>query len=67
MTVKELVEFLLTQPQDIQVAYRLMSEQCLLKIVDIEITEECEPRPDGWIQSERPDMPKQTYLMFPGN
>lgn len=67
MTVKELIEFLQTQPQDLQVAYKCCSEQCLLEAEEIAIEEQCEPRPDGWIQHKRPDMPTQTYLMFPGN
>ncbi len=67
MTVADLIAFLQTQPQDLQVAYRIHSEQCLLAAADISITEEGEPRADGWIQNKRPDMPKQNYLMFPGN
>lgn len=67
MTVKELIEFLQTQPQDIQVAYGLYSEQILLKVADISIFEGCEPRPDGWVHDKRPDMTTQTYLLFPGN
>jgi hypothetical protein len=67
MTVAELIAFLQTQPQDIQVAYRLFSEQILLETTDIEVEEKCQPRPDGWIHDKRPDMPTQTYLLFPGN
>lgn len=67
MTVSELIEFLKTQPQGLQVAYNAYSEQLLLDKRDIEITECCEPRPDGWIQDKRSDMPTQLYLMFPGN
>jgi hypothetical protein len=67
MNVKELIEFLQTQPQDIQVAYMMCSEQCLLESKDINISEACIPRPDGWIQHKRPDKPTQTYLLFPGN
>ena len=67
MTVKELIEFLQTQPQDLPVAYRLYSEQVLLEESDIYTQEHCLPRPDGWIQHKRPDMPSQEYLMFPGN
>lgn len=67
MTVKELIEFLQTQPQDLQVAYRCFSEQLLLDGEDILILTASEPRPDGWIQNLREDMPSQTYLMFPGN
>lgn len=67
MTVAELIEFLQTQPQDLQVCYALFSEQILLKVDDMEIVEKCLPRPDGWIHDKRPDMPTQMYLSFPGN
>lgn len=67
MTVSELIAFLQTQPQDLQVAYRIHSEQTLLEADEIEIVELCEPRNDGWIQDRRPDMPAQKYLVFPGN
>ncbi len=67
MTVKELIEFLKTQPQDILVTFEQYSEQRLLEKEEIVITEKCFPRPDGWIQSKRPDMPTQKYLAFPGN
>lgn len=67
MTVGQLIEFLQTQPQDLLVAYRLFSEQCLLKVSDIVVEEKCLPRPDGWVQNKRPDMPRQEYLIFPGN
>jgi len=67
MTVKELIEFLQAQPQDLQVAYKCYSEQCLLRSEDIEHITFCLPRPDGWIQNFRSDMPSQVYLVFPGN
>jgi hypothetical protein len=67
MTVANLIAFLQTQPQDLQVAYKCFSEQCLLSLDDIVIAEACEPRPDGRIQNKRSDKPQQTYLMFPGN
>lgn len=67
MTVKELIEFLETKPQDLQVAHELYSEQYLLEAKDIDIRGCCEPRNDGWVQNERPDMPSQEYLIFPGN
>lgn len=67
MTVNELIEFLETQPQDIQVAYCCCSERCLMEKKEIQILELCEPRPDGWLQNQRPDMPTQQYLVFPGN
>ena len=67
MNVAELIEFLQTQPQDLEVAYCLHSEQCLMEIRDIGVIKACAARPDGWIQDARPDMPTQEYLLFPGN
>jgi hypothetical protein len=67
MTVAELIAFLQTQPQDLQVSYSRFSEQCLLEVGDICIEEACKAREDGCVQNKRPDMPTQTYLTFPGN
>jgi hypothetical protein len=67
MKVSELIAFLQTQPQELQVAYRCCSEQCVLEADEIRVGEACEPRADGWVQHARPDMPTQTYLIFPGN
>jgi len=67
MTVAELIEQLKTYPQDIRVAYKCCSESCLLEADDLEVTEGCIARPDGWVQNKRPDMPRATYLLFPGN
>lgn len=67
MTVAELITFLQTQPQDLPVAYRCCSEQCLIDPEEIVIAEKGLPRPDGWIHDIRPDKPTQTYLLFPGN
>lgn len=67
MTVAELIEYLQTQPQDMQVAYDVYSEHCLLEAGDIRLCQACEPRLDGWIQCKRDDMPSRTYLMLPGN
>jgi hypothetical protein len=67
MLVKELIEFLQKQPQDIKVAYRLCSEQCLLQSEEIEIVDLCHPRDDGWVQNKRRDKPTETYLLLPGN
>jgi hypothetical protein len=67
MTVKELIDLLLTYPQDLPVAYSIYSEQCLLEADDITVADLCRARPDGWIQNKRPDMPTQQYLLFPGN
>ena len=67
MTVAELIAFLQTQPQDLQVCYGLYSEQCLLKVEDIAVEELGMPRPDGWVHHKRPDRPSQKYLCLPGN
>lgn len=67
MTVAELIAILENHPPDLLVAYRCCSEQALMEPVDICIAEECEPRPDGWIQCKRPDKPTRSYLMFTGN
>ena len=67
MTVAELIAMLQTQPQDVQVAYQIFSEQCLLEPDDVRLVEACKPRDDGWIQDKRQDMETQTYLLFPGN
>jgi hypothetical protein len=67
MTVADLIATLQTMPQHLLVGYRCHSEQCLLEASDLNIVEACLPRPDGWIQSKRPDKPTQEYLMFPGN
>ncbi len=67
MTVAELIAYLQKQPQDLPVAYCVYSEQELLREEHIRIVEACYPRPDGWVQDARPDMPKQKYLLFPGN
>jgi hypothetical protein len=67
LTVAQLIEFLRAQPQDLLVAFRIYSEQCILEVRDIEIIDACEPRADGWVQDKRPDMPSRAYLVFPGN
>jgi hypothetical protein len=67
MTVADLIALLQKQPQDLLVAYKLFSEQCLLEEKDIEVQELCEPRADGWVQSKRPDKTKRSYLVLPGN
>jgi len=67
MKVYELIEFLKTKPQALEVAFRLYSEYAVIQKDAISIVTACEPRPDGWIECKRPDKPKQDYLMFPGN
>ena len=67
MKVSELIEFLKTQQQDLDIAFKCYSEQALLEFSDIIVEEHCLPRPDGWVQHKRPDKPCQKYLVFPGN
>lgn len=67
MTVAELIVFLQEQPQEVEVAYCLYSEQALLKKEDIHIKNLCYPRSDEWIENQRPDKPYKEYLVFPGN
>ena len=67
MTVAELIEFLKTQPQSVQVIYRCFSEKLLMSTDEIKVVEACEPRSDGWVQNKRPDRPSMLYLCFPGN
>jgi hypothetical protein len=67
MNVKELIEFLQTQPQELPVAYTCCSEQNTLEASEICIEELCEARVDGWVANERPDKRKIPYLVFPGN
>lgn len=67
MTVKDFIEYLQEQPQDIKVAYYCCSEQCLLDTDDIDVMDLCEERIDGWIQNKRPDKKTEKYLVLPGN
>jgi hypothetical protein len=67
MTVTELIQVLKNYPPDLQVAYCLYSEQALLSETDIKLADKCQPRSDGWVHDARPDKPKQTYVLLPGN
>ena len=67
MTVAELIEFLKTQPQDLQVAFQQYSENVLLEKEQITIEVLGVARPDGWVPNRRSDKPAETYLLFPGN
>lgn len=67
MTVSELIEFLKTQPQDLQVVHGMYSEYLLLNPDNIRIETLSEPRNDGWVASSRSNNPHQEYLVFPGN
>lgn len=67
MTVRELIKFLETEDQNLDVVYRLFSEKVLLEETNIVVEELCPPREDGWVQNKRPDKPHKPYLVFPGN
>lgn len=67
MTVAQLIELLQQHPPEMLVAYACYSEQVLLQPNEIKLFEGCHARPDLWVQNPRPDMPTQTYLLFPGN
>lgn len=67
MTVKELIEFLKTQPQELPVVYYCHSEQVLMEKSDIRIENLGKARMDGWVHDARPDEPTVKYLVFPGN
>lgn len=67
MKVSELIDFLKTQPQDMQVIYQCCSEHAELEADSIHIGDACEPRGDGWVANKRPDKPSKQYLIFPGN
>lgn len=67
MKVKELIAFLKKQDQELDVAYGLYSEQCLLESSKIIVEVHCVARTDGWIENARTDKPTQKYLVFPGN
>jgi hypothetical protein len=67
MKVKDLIEILKTYDQEMLVAYKLFSEQCLLEKEHLKVESLCEARPDGWIQDARPDIETVDYLVFPGN
>lgn len=67
MTVSDLIEFLQTKPQDLQVAFYYFSEKHLLEKSLIVVEKGGIPRQDGLIQATRPDMAQREYLVFPGN
>lgn len=67
VTVADLIAHLQTLDPSLPVVYRIFSEQCLLELDDLNVEALCHPRPDGWVQNKRPDMPSQDYLLLPGN
>lgn len=67
MKVRDLIQELEKYNPELDVAYELHSELCALEALDLEVEEHCVPRPDGWVQRYRSDIPCQNYLVFPGN
>jgi hypothetical protein len=67
MTVKDLIDGLKQFPADLQVVYPKYSEHCILDAADLIVDEFCIPRPDGWVQNKRNDMPSQQYLILAGD
>lgn len=67
MTNAELILHLQTLPQEAIVIYSCCSETTMMEQEQVHTYEACAPRADGWVQNERLDMPKQTYIYFPGN
>lgn len=67
MKVYELINFLKTQPQDLDVVYRFCSENVMLTDGQVAVKNLGLARSDGWIPNARPDKPTQQYLVFPGN
>ena len=67
MIVKELIEFLQKQPQDLPVAYKCCSEQSMLEAEEICIEELCNAMVYGWVANKRPHKETTLYLVFPGN
>lgn len=63
MTVAELIEILQKYPQDLLVITPMYSDFTLLENPrNITIQQLPVPRPDGWIESWRPDKPTMSYL-----
>ena len=73
MTVAELIEFLKTQPQDIQVAYREFNEYqayetaCVLSRGDIQVARFSVTWGPEYLIAQRGNEAAQQYLVFPGN
>lgn len=67
MTVAQLIELLQAHDPNALVAYHRYSEWCLMEPREVCAGAACEPRPDGWVQARRPDLPQVPYVFFPGN
>lgn len=66
-TVKDLIQFLQSKPQDMPVVYKCYSEYSSLELWEIKCKNLCVSRPDGWVHEARPDTNTVEYLVFPGN
>lgn len=67
MTVRELIEFLKTQPQDALVAFCQYSDYTAMEAEHIDLMNLQSARVDGYVGEARPDKPTQQWLVFPGN
>ena len=67
MIVKELIEFLQKQQQDLPVAYTCCSNQIMLDSEEISIEELYNAMVYGWVANKRPHKETTLYLVFPGN
>ena len=67
MKVKDLIELLKKYDPELSVVHELYSEQLLVEEDDFSVEDLCLPRPDGWVQNKRRDMPCQKYLVIEGN
>lgn len=65
--VRDLIAYLQKHDPELPVAYQCCSEAAELELKDIEVTNCCLPRNDGWVANKRPDKPSIPYLVFPGN
>jgi hypothetical protein len=64
ITVEGLITLLQGLPPDLPVAVPQYSENRLLEANDLNVSDLCDPRPDGWLQNRRPDMPTRKYLVI---
>jgi hypothetical protein len=68
--VKDLIARLREFDQNLTVAYCLHSEAKVLEADEIGVVTLQRPRADGWIHrlwGKEPPLPKQEYVLFPGN
>jgi hypothetical protein len=67
INVSHLIDFLQGLDPKMPIALALHRGLRVMKFDDVNIEKHCAARPDGWVQSKRPDMPEVSYLIFPGN